>query len=142
METGEVNKRLKLAIETGRRRAAERRTKDAEVSGSYRVFLEHVATPVARQIANVLKVEGHLFTLFTPAEGLRLASDKQRDDFVELTLERGATSLEVVGRISHVRGSRTVEETRPIKEGAAPSALTEEDVLTFLLDALAPWLER
>jgi hypothetical protein len=49
---------------------------------------------------------------------------------------------QVVGRISRARGSRTLDEERPIKPGTPPEALTEEDVLTFLLDALQPWLER
>jgi hypothetical protein len=142
VETGDVSKRLKIAMEAGRQRAAERRARDADVNAAYEGFLERVATPVVKQLANALKVEGLAFTLFTPTAGLRLASDRQRDDYVELGLERGEASLRVVGRISHVRGSRTIEETVPVKDDAAPASLTEEDVLAFLLRALQPWLER
>lgn len=142
METGDVIRRLKIAMEAARGQASERRTRDARAATAYDVFLAQVAEPVARQLVNALKVEGVPFTLFTPAGSLRLSSDRNRDDFIELALERGATDLQVVGHVSHARGSRSVVETVAVKEGAAPDALTEEDVLAFLLRALRPWLER
>jgi hypothetical protein len=129
-------------METARAQAADRRARDARATAAYDTFLENVAGPVAKQLANILKVEGVAFTLFTPAGGLRLASDRNRDDFIELALERGAADLQVVGHISHARGSRTVAETVPLKDGFGPDALTDEDVLSFLLRALRPWLER
>ena len=142
METGDVSRRLKIAIETAQAQAAERRARDARATAAYDLFLENVAVPVARQLANALKVEGLAFTVFTPAGGLRLASDRNRHDFIELALERGAADLQVVGHISHARGSRTVAETVPLKDGFGPDALTDDDVLSFLLRALRPWLER
>lgn len=93
-------------------------------------------------LANALKVEGYAFTLFTPAGGLRLAADRGRDDYIEFRLDSLSDPAQVVGRVSHARGSRTVEEERPVKPGAAPEALSDEDVLSFLLEALEPWLER
>ena len=54
----------------------------------------------------------------------------------------GGALLQVVGHISYVRGSRTLTETRPVKAGASPGAVTDEELLAFLLDALRPWLER
>jgi len=129
-------------METARAQAADRRARDARATAAYDTFLENVAGPVAKQLANILKVEGVAFTLFTPAGGLRLASDRNRDDFIELALERGAADLQVVGHISHARGSRTVAETVPLKDGFGPDSLTDEDVLSFLLRALRPWLER
>ena len=113
METGEVNKRLKIATEQARAHAAERRQRDAEATKAYETFLEqNVATPLMKQLASALKADGHGFTLFTPAGGLRLASDRQRDDFIELALERGdrvcrwwATSATCAGPgPSHRRG--------------------------------------
>jgi hypothetical protein len=142
VETGDVSRRLKIAMETAQAQAVERRTRDARAAAAYDSFLEDVAGPVARQLANALKVEGVPFTLFTPAGGLRLASDRNRHDFIELALERGAADLQVVGHVSHARGSRTVTETVPLKDGFGPDALTEDDVLSFLLRALRPWLER
>ena len=47
-----------------------------------------------------------------------------------------------MARISYSRGSRTLEAERPVKPGAAPDAISEEEVLDFLLDALEPWMGR
>jgi hypothetical protein len=41
-----------------------------------------------------------------------------------------------------VCGSRTLAETLVVKEGVKVEALSEEDLLEFLLRALRPWLER
>lgn len=123
-------------------RAQQRRERTAAAEGAYETFLQDVATPVTRLMANSLKVENYAFTVFTPSGGLRLAWDRGRDDYVEFALDGSVDPPQVVGRIRRARGSRTVDEERPIKPGAPPEALSEEDVLTFLLDALQPWLER
>jgi hypothetical protein len=142
VQTGEVNKRLKIATEQARAYAAERRQKDADATKAYDTFLEVVATPLMKQLASALKADGHGFTLFTPAGGLRLASDRQRDDFIELGLERSENGLQVVGHISHVRGSRTLTHTTPVMPGVPTGSLTDEQLLSFLLEALRPWIER
>ena len=142
MEVALVRNRLNRAIEVARERAQQRRQRTATAEQAYEAFLQDVATPVTRLVANSLKVENYAFTVFTPSGGLRLASDRGRDDYVEFALDRAADPPQVVGRISRSRGSRTLDDERPIKPGAAPDELTEEDVLTFLLDALQPWLER
>lgn len=142
MEVSLVRNRLRRALEAGRERAQQRRQRTAEAERAYATFLEDVATPVTRQLANALKVEGHAFTVHTPGGGLRLVSDRGRDDYIEFALDTASATPQVVGRISHSRGSRTLDEERPVKPGTAPDALTEDDVLTFLLDALEPWLER
>ena len=142
MEVSQVRRRVQAAIAAARERTQQHRGRVAEAERTYADFLEHVATPVTRQLANALKVEGHAFTVFTPGGGLRLAADRGRDDFIEFALDTDGDRPQVIGRISHSRGSRTVDEERPIKPGAAPDTLTEEDVLDFLLSALEPWLER
>ena len=142
MEVSQVRRRLKSAIDAARSQAQQRRERTAEAERAYEVFLNDVATPVARQLANALKVEGYAFTVFTPGSGLRLASDKSRDDFVDFTLETSGDRPHVIARISRQRGSRTLDEERALKDGAPPESLTEDDVLDFLIDALAPWLER
>jgi hypothetical protein len=142
MEVSLVRNRLMRAIEAARERSQRRRSRTAEAETAYAAFLKDVATPVVRQLANVLKVEGYAFTVFTPGDGLRLAADRGRDDYIEVALDSASDAPQVVGRIRYTRGSRTIDEERPIKPGAAPGALSEEDVLVFLLDALAPWLER
>ena len=142
MEVSLVRNRLKRAIDAARERGQQKRQRSAAAEKSYEAFLNDVATPVTRLVANTLKAEGYAFTVFTPGGGLRLASDRGRDDYIEFALDGGTDPPQAVGRISHTRGSRTLNDERPTKPGTPPEALSEEDVLTFLLDALEPWLER
>lgn len=142
MEVSQVRKRLKTAIDASRERAASRRQRMAEAEGAYETFLTEIATPVARQVANAMKAEGYSFTVFTPGNGLRLASDRSRDDFIDVGLDTSGEKPEVMGRVSQQRGSRTIDEERPVKRGASPAEIDEEEFLDFLLSALEPWLER
>lgn len=142
MEVSHVNRRLKAAIEQARARAQSRRQQTAEAERAYATFLEQVATPVTRQMANALKVAGLGFTVATPDGGLRLSADRGRDDFIEFDLDTSGPEPQVVGRVRVTRGSRTTDETQPVKAGASPAEIGEEDVLEFLLRELEPWLER
>lgn len=142
MEVSEVRRQLKHAIDRAKVRAQRKRSDAAEAERAYATFLEGVATPTIRMLANALKAEGYPFTVSTPSGGLRLAADRGRDDYIELTLNGSGDRPIVVGRVRHTRGSRTLEDERPIKAGAAPQDLTEDDVLAFLVEALEPWLER
>ena len=142
MEVSEVRRQLKHAIDRAKARAQRKRMDAAEAERAYATFLEEIATPTTRMLANALKVEGYPFTVSTPSGGLRLASDRGRDDYIELTLDGSGEKPIVVGRVRQTRGSRTLEDERPIRAGAAPQDLTEGDVLSFLVAALEPWLER
>jgi hypothetical protein len=142
MEVSQVNKRVQVAIERARVRAVARRAAAASAEKAYGVFLETVATPVARQVANALKVAGIGFTLGTPGGGLRLSADRGRDDFIEFVLDVSEEVPQAAGRVSMSRGSRTIDRIQPIKSGTAIAELTEQDVLEFLVGALEPWLER
>lgn len=130
------------AISAARSRAQERKQRTDEAQRSYASFLENVATPVVRQVASALKAEGYPFTVSTPGDGLRLASDRGRDDFVEFALDTSGDCPQVLGRISQARGSRHLEEERPVKAGTPPDALSEDDVLDFVMQALERWLAR
>jgi hypothetical protein len=142
VEVSQVRKRLKTAIDASRERAASRRQRMAEAEGAYETFLTEIATPVARQVANAMKAEGYSFTVFTPGNGLRLASDRSRDDFIDVGLDTSGDKPEIMGRVSQQRGSRTIDDERPVKRGASPAEIDEEEFLDFLLSALEPWLER
>jgi hypothetical protein len=130
------------AIDRAKARSQQHRLHAAEAERAYAAFLEEVATPTTRMMANVLKAEGYPFTVSTPSGGLRLASDRGRDDYVEFALETNGDSSIVIGRIRYTRGSRTLEDERPIRAGASPQDLSDTDVLAFLVSALEPWLER
>ena len=142
LELAQVRKRVQAAIAAARDRSQLRRQRAGEAERAFETFLEEVATPMMRQVQTALKAEGHAFTVFTPGGSLRLASERSRDDFIELALDTDGDRPQVVGRISHTRGSRTVDDERPIRPGVGPEALSDEDVLDFLLHALEPWLER
>ena len=137
-----MRKRVQSAIAAARERARRRRSQTAEAEKAYESFLQDIAVPVTKQVATVLKSEGHTFTVFTPGGGLRLASDRARDDYIEFTLDTASDRPQVVGRISRTRGSRTLTDERPLKADTTPDVLTEQDVLTFLMEALQPWLEK
>ena len=129
-------------MDRAKARAQQKRNDAAEAERAYAAFLEQVATPIIRMLANALKAEGYPFTVSTPSGGLRLASDRGRDDYIELALDGSGEQPTVMGRIRYTRGSRTVEDERPIKPGSAPEQLTDNDLLSFLVNALEPWLER
>jgi len=142
LEISEVRRRVQAAMVAARERARARRERSDEAESAYVGFLDTIAAPLARQLIGVLKAEGYAFTVSTPGRGLRLSLDRGRDDFVELALQTDEDQPQVIGRIRRTRGSRTIDEEHPVKPGASPQDLREEDVLEFLARALEPWLER
>jgi hypothetical protein len=142
VEVSHVRRQLTAAIDRARKGSQERRERVAATERAYETFLADVAVPVTRMLASALKADGYPFTVNTPGGSVRLASDKGRDDYIEFALDAAADPPEVLGIVRHARGSRTVLEERPVKPGASPQAITEDDVLEFLLKALEPWLER
>jgi hypothetical protein len=142
METSQVRRRVQAAMTAARTREQERRQRATDATRDYAVFLETIATPLMQQIANVLKVEKYAFTVSTPGDTVQLSNDRGRDDFIELALDTSGDHPQVVGRISRSRGSRRIDEQRPIKADASPAALTEDDVLEFVIEALGPWLAK
>jgi hypothetical protein len=141
MEISDVRRRLTQTIERARREAAERRERHDEAARDYALFLERIAVPIFRQVANVLRTEGYAFRVFTPSESVRLMSEARADDFIELSLETSGGQPSVIGATRLARGRRIVETERPL--GAQPiPELTEEDVLSFLLTELERFVVR
>jgi len=129
-------------LERARRASAERRARVDAAARAYESFLSRVATPVFRMFATAIRAEGHAFAVFTPAGGLRLASERSADDYIELLIDTESDPPTVAARINRGRGGRLLTAERPIREGAAIESLTEEDVLEFLLKAIEPFVER
>jgi hypothetical protein len=142
MELSEVRRRLRAAVEEARRQAAERRARTDAGARAYAELLEQRAVPVFHQVASALAGEGHAFKVFTPAASVRLASQRSQEEFVELALDDTSDPPTAIGRTSRGRGRRLVSAERPIREGVAIDMLTEEDVLEFLLQEIAPFIER
>ncbi len=141
MEVSDVRKQVLATIEHARRLEAERRARSDEAARDYPVFLERIAVPLFRQVANILKAERYSFSVFTPSDGVRLMSDKSADDFIELSLDTSGERAVVVGHVTRGRGRRVLESERPIGTGSI-SELTEDDVLAFLMKEIEPFVER
>lgn len=135
-----VRKRVKAAIEQARRDQAERRDRVAEARRTYQAFLDTAAIPVFRMFANVLKSEGLHFEVMTPADGVRLQSERNREDAIEMELDTSADPPQPLVTITRVRGSRVVQSDRSIKGSNPLVQLTEDDVIEMLLEELRPWL--
>lgn len=140
MEVAIVRRRVHEAIERARKIAAERRAVNDRAGAAFQTFLSTIAVPLVRQVANVLRTEGYSFTVFTPSGGVRLMSDKSAEDFIEITLDSGGSMPRVVARISN-HGRRVVDTERMIGSGD-PAAISEEELLAFLVRELEPFVER
>ena len=137
----QLRKRIRSAIEAGRRGAAERRQRAVAASRAYETFLNEMATPAFRQVANVLRAEGLPFDVQTPANGVHLVSDRMRDDRIELELDTSSDPPSPMLIVTRTRGGRLLRAERPVKEGAAIEAITEDELIERLIDELRPWLE-
>jgi hypothetical protein len=135
-----VRKRVRSAIEQARRDQADKRGRVAEAQASYLVFLETAAVPAFRMIANVLKSEGLNFEVMTPAGGVRLQSERTREDAIEMELDTTADPPQPLVTITRTRGSRVVQGDRSIKGSQPLVQLSEDDVIEMLLEELRPWL--
>lgn len=142
IETSELRKRVRAAIDHSRKHAAARRTKLDEAAAAYRELLDSTATPLVRMLANTLKAEGYDFTVFSPNGGLRMALARSGDDFIEFALDTSQDEPFAALRVNRTRGRRIVQHERPVKGRTPVDTLTEEDVLQALLEELAPFVER
>src|SRR5438132_183412 len=98
MEISDVRRRLLETIDRAKHQAAARRALADQATCEYTPFLESVALPLFRQVANVLRSQGYPFTVFTPSGSVRLMSDRSADDFIELSLDTTGDRPAVIGR--------------------------------------------
>ena len=141
MEISDVRRRVTETVERAKRAASERRARTDEASREYAAFLETIAVPLVRQVANALKVQGFPFGVYTPSGSVRLASERSADDYIELTLDTSGEQPVILGHSCRARGRRIVERERPIGNGGVRD-VTEEQVLGFLLEELESLVER
>lgn len=141
MEISDIRRRVLDTIDHARKSAAERRTRADEAGREYELFLERIAVPLFRQVANVLRAEGHVFNVFTPGGSVRLMSERASEDYIELSLDTTGDAPRVLGHTSRGRGRRVIESERPVA-ARPPAQLTEDDVLAFLLRELEPFVDR
>jgi hypothetical protein len=142
LEPGDVRKRLRQTMEFVKKQAAARRAATAEIGRDYDRFLEERATPVMRYLAQALRGEGLPFVIETPAGRVRLASERSKDDYLEVALDASKYPPVVVGRSNYVRGNEVTATEQPIREGVAVRDLTDEHVLDWTMRVIAPFVER
>lgn len=140
METADVRKRVTETIERARRTARERRALVDAAAGEFTTFLDRIGIPLCRQVAGALKAAGFPFVVNTPGGSVRLASERS-DDFVELTLDTEGEEPYVTGHTRRAWGRRIVESEQAVRRCPVRD-ITEDDVLTFLLKELEPFVER
>ena len=141
METADVRKRVRDAMTRAKQRAADRRTHVDASTRAFDRFLNQTAIPLMRQIANVLRAEGYQFSVGTPSGSVRLVSDTSNQDLIEIFLDAAGDAARVVGHVSHSRGRRVIDAEHVVAQGD-PEAITEDELLTFLLKELEPFVER
>jgi hypothetical protein len=141
MEISDVRRRVTETVDRAKRSAAERRTRSDEAARDYAAFLETVAVPLVRQVANVLKVQGFPFGVFTPSGSVRLASERSADDYIEVSLDSSGDQPVIVGHSRRARGRRVIENERPIG-GPDIREVTEDQLLAFILEELEPLVEK
>ena len=142
IEISEVRKRLRASIEQSRRDAAAKRTEVDLARSEYSRFLKELAEPLVQMLANALRAEGLSFTVFTPSGGLRLASSRSGEDFIEFALDTEGRHPIALLRVNRGRGRRVIQHERPIRGEERVDQLTEEDVLRALLEEIGPLVER
>ena len=139
MEISDVRKRMLATIERSKQRATERRGRADEAAKAYSTFIETIAVPMFRQVANVLKAEGYPFGLFTPAGSVKLVSDRNPQDSIEILFDSSGDQPLVMGHTTRSRGGRVVELEQPVGD---PASLSEADVLEFVAKELEAFVER
>ncbi len=142
MDIPDIRRRLRHALDQARKDSAERHARADLAVTAYHAFLRDVATPVFRMFANVAKAEGHAFAVFTPAGGVRLASERHAEDFMEIWLDSSLDPPQVATRVSRLRGGDLTTKEELLRAGAPTNGLTDEDVFAFLLANIGPLVER
>lgn len=142
MEISDIRRRLRTAFDQHRKDAAVRRARADEAAIAYGFFLRDVAVPVFRMVANVAKAEGHPYTVYSPAEGVRLVSERNERDFVEVYLDGSMDPPRVGTRVNKQAGRDLVSKEELLRPDAPIPSLTDEDVLAFLLREIVELSER
>ena len=140
MDPGLIRKRVRSEIDAARRTSAERRQRANAATRAYETFLENIAVPAFRTMANVLRAEGVPFEAQTPAGAVRLVSDRSRDDTIELSLDTAADPPQPIFITTRTRGGRHLRTERPLNDRAAIEMVTEDEVIEGLIEELRPWL--
>lgn len=141
LDTADVRKQLTHRLAELRKAQTQRRIANDKARAAFESLLEKEIAPTVRQFAQALKAEGHAFSVQTPAGAVRLVADRNAENVIEIVLEAGSVPA-VVLRTSVTRGRRQFDDERTIAAGEAIEAIDASQVLSALLDAIEPFVER
>jgi hypothetical protein len=142
IEISELRKQIKQTIDRARHAAGDRRQRQDAATREGQRALEEIVTPIFKMTAGVLRAEGFPFQLSTPAGAVRLASERSRDDFIEVALETDRDPVAFVGRVSRTWGRRVLASERIVREAPGLDGLSDDDIVRFLTTELQPFVER
>jgi hypothetical protein len=142
LELVQIRRRVQHRLADIKRAAAERRDKVAAAERAYEAFLAAVATPLVNAVAQSLSAEGYAYRVTTPGGAVRMASDRSSRTYVEIRLDTAGREPQIVAEIGRERGSRVFADERPVCQGVAIEAITDEQLLEELLSLMADLIER
>ena len=141
-EVAEVRRRVLITIDKARKAATDRRARADVARELGQEFIQLTAVPVVQQVVSVLNAEGFDYRLTTPEGAVRLVSERNREDFIDLALDATQDPVTHMTQVSYVRGQRVSTRERPLQDGLGIDQLTEAHVLDFLLESLPVFVER
>lgn len=138
-ELTDLRRRVRQAIQDAKQKAAARRASRDEAAAAWSTAVAEIVEPVATNVAAALTGEGLPFRLDTPRGTIRLVSERSADDFIEIVLDDSdeREAPEVIGRTVRARGRQSVTVVEELL--GPPSQLSEDRVIVFLMNAIAPW---
>jgi len=142
MEVVQIRRRVQVRLADIKRAAAERREKVAAAERAYGAFLANVATPTLNAVAQSLSAEGYPYKVTTPGDAVRMVSDRSGRTYLEIRLDTTGKDPQLVAEVGRERGSRILADERPVCQGIAIEAITDDDLLAAVLDAMAELIER
>jgi hypothetical protein len=142
MEIVQIRRRVQVRLADIRRAAAVRREEVAAAERAYDAFRANIATPTLNAVAQSLSAEGYPYKVTTPGRAVRMVSDRSGRTYLEIRLDTAGAAPQLVAEVGRERGSRVLADERPICQGTAIDAITDEDLLAAILDAMAELIER
>ena len=104
------------------------------------MVLTDVIAPVFKTVAAALTAEGYTFRVLTPSGAVRMESTPQ--DFIEVTLDVVRDPPALLGRVSRAWGRRVLVEELVVRAAPDIGALTDEDLLDWVIGQIGPFVER
>jgi hypothetical protein len=140
MEVSVVRQRVREVLEHSKRgdadRRADRRAQTDQATREYGILLDRIAVPLFKQVANILRAENYEFDVFTPGGSVRLTTGRSNDDYIEIALDTKGAAPKLLGRVSRSHGGDVAQTELVLNATTDISALTEDDLLGFLLSEL------